>query len=525
MARSKVLDTEWMDGGLAITTGLLDVMSRILARERNKKDADCRRRVEEAENRMEGHPISAMVWAAERERRIAEWDSLQEEKQKRWTEILKEKGIETNDKMTRESFQKLQPSYTHHQMIELRHPFDLSASHAHSASGMLHYARLYYEDILTTRRPQDSVNTYLSTISDMWTDTSVKLKSTARLDLDQPITVEETKQTLQSMARGKSPGVDGLTFEIYVKNWGVLAPPSVEVYNEILTGGRLGKGMTHGVISVLFKKGDKAEGRSIFNNIVTAIETLEIVQKEELDIAVLLLDLEKAYDKVGWPFVLTTLRHMGFGEGFCAWVIAMYANSTSAVMINGHISETFSISRSLRQGCPLAPLIFVLQLEVLLNRIRRHPDIRGQQLHTGEQCKAKALADDLFAVSVNTHTSLSALKSAMSECTSLSEATVNWSKSTFLLPSQFTLVVEWGMRRVERGEEERFLGVLISMQVEASTQGMQLQQRITTRLRIWGTVWHLSLVGRALVTNAALLSILWFVTMVRELAGGGDQGN
>ncbi|GBG62214.1 hypothetical protein CBR_g29822 [Chara braunii] len=44
--------------------GILDVISRILARARNRKEAECIRRIEEAEEKMEGNPISARVWAA-----------------------------------------------------------------------------------------------------------------------------------------------------------------------------------------------------------------------------------------------------------------------------------------------------------------------------------------------------------------------------------------------------------------------------------------------------------------------------
>ncbi|GBG77651.1 hypothetical protein CBR_g24099 [Chara braunii] len=44
--------------------------------------------------------------------------------------------------------------------------------------------------------------------------------------------------------------------------------------------------------------------------------------------AVLLLDLEKAYDKVGWPFVLTTIRRMGFREGDSALGSKPYLNGT-----------------------------------------------------------------------------------------------------------------------------------------------------------------------------------------------------
>ncbi|GBG66192.1 hypothetical protein CBR_g57071 [Chara braunii] len=237
-----------------------------------------------------------------------------------------------------------------------------------------------------------------------------------------------------------------------------------------------------------------------------SIEVLEIVQSENLDIAVPLVDLEKAYDKVG------------FGEGFCRWVVVMYTAATSAVMINGHLSAPFKLSRSLRQGCPLAPLLFVLQMEVLLNRIRRHPEIRGLQSASGAELRVKALADDLFAVCENTEGALKAMKEAMAEYSTLSEATVNWNKSTYLLPKAYRLRGEWGMKRVEEGEEERFLGVLISLQVDSTAQGLLLQHRIAAKLQLWGTAWHLSIIGRTLVFNATLFSTLWFVSAVRELA-------
>ncbi|GBG68546.1 hypothetical protein CBR_g3090 [Chara braunii] len=318
--------------------------------------------------------------------------------------------------------------------------------------------------------------------------------------------------------------------------------------------------MTLGVISMLFKKGDKTEvrnwrpisllnvsykilaktlarrlgshlpglvegdqgafvqGRSIFNNIVTTLEVLEWVQSEDMNTAVLLLDLEKAYDKVGWPFVFTTLSRMGFGAPFCKWLVAMYTVSASVVMINGHLSAPFELSRSLRQGCPLALLLFVLQMEVLLNKIRRNRLIKGLTLHSGTQCKVKALADDLFVISENTNESLSALKDTLSQYSVLSEASVNWDKSVFLLPSQYALEVQWGMKRIREGEEERFLGVLVSIQTGASSQGLLLKQRVSTRLRLWGSIWHLSVIGRALVANVALFSIMWFVSTVREIS-------
>ena len=48
----------------------------------------------------------------------------------------------------------------------------------------------------------------------------------------------------------------------------------------------------------------------------------------------------------------------------------MYHNPQTVVQVNGRCSEVFAIERSVRQGCPLSPLLFVLVLEPLLRRLR-----------------------------------------------------------------------------------------------------------------------------------------------------------
>ncbi|GBG90201.1 hypothetical protein CBR_g50382 [Chara braunii] len=257
-------------------------------------------------------------------------------------------------------------------------------------------------------------------------------------------------------------------------------------------------------------------GRSIFENIVMAIEALEVVSKEDQDVAVLMLDMEKAYDRVNWSYVVTTLRWMGFGEVFCTWVIALYSYSMASVMVNGHLSEPFTLSCSLRRGCSLAPLLFVVQLEVPLNNIREHAGIHDIQMESAT-CKVKALADDLFAVSQNTKESLGALRYCLRQYEQLSEAAINWQKSAFFLPKRFAPTVNWGMKRIKEDDTERFLGVQISLQPSGVHQDQIIQQNVMQRTAIWGKAPHLSLFGRALVVNATLFALLWFVGNVHPM--------
>ena len=71
---------------------------------------------------------------------------------------------------------------------------------------------------------------------------------------------------------------------------------------------------------------------------------------------------------------------MGFGPSFIGWIDLFYCGSQSVANVNGHISPYFSLSRGVRQGCPLSPLLYVMVAEVLASNIRSHPDISGLSL-------------------------------------------------------------------------------------------------------------------------------------------------
>ena len=57
-----------------------------------------------------------------------------------------------------------------------------------------------------------------------------------------------------------------------------------------------------------------------------------------------------------------------------------YTGVQSAVNVNGYLSSFFSLSRGVRQGCPLSPLLYVLVSEVLPANIRANPRIIGLSL-------------------------------------------------------------------------------------------------------------------------------------------------
>ena len=55
----------------------------------------------------------------------------------------------------------------------------------------------------------------------------------------------------------------------------------------------------------------------------------------------------------------------------------IYENAQTCILTNGYRSSYFRISRSMRQGCPVSPLIYILQEESLLCSIRNNQNIIG----------------------------------------------------------------------------------------------------------------------------------------------------
>ncbi|GBG77079.1 hypothetical protein CBR_g23405 [Chara braunii] len=354
---------EWWNSDSQLFSNILNIFSRLMAYQRRHKVEALKKRIQYAESRMLEHPISEKVWSKERLRLRAEWEEVEVKESEVWIERLRVRGIVVNDRMTKEAFHKLLPRQSRISMKELNHPFDQLAPVAKDLIHLCDYAALYYRDILTSRLQGADVRSDLYKTTSHWDNTTVRLSQSGKLDLDRPVTVLEAHEALKAMASGKAPGDDGLPSELFLVIWDVVGDSLVEIYNEVLLGGKLAANMSRGIISVLFKKGDKSEirnwrpisvlnvsykilakvlarrlgrylpdlvkedqaafikGRSIFDNIVTTIETLEIIQDNQLDMAVLLIDLEKAYDRVNWSYVLSTLDWMGFenqGVGLCS---------------------------------------------------------------------------------------------------------------------------------------------------------------------------------------------------------------
>lgn len=102
--------------------------------------------------------------------------------------------------------------------------------------------------------------------------------------------------------------------------------------------------------------------------ILDLVDYLEYINTNAL---ILFLDFYKAFDTIERHFLFTTLNSFGFGPNFVSVVQTLYKNINSCVMMYPNTTTRFPVMRSVSQGCPLAPFLFLLTVELLSIHVRK----------------------------------------------------------------------------------------------------------------------------------------------------------
>ncbi|KAG0767924.1 hypothetical protein G6F22_017575 [Rhizopus arrhizus] len=116
----------------------------------------------------------------------------------------------------------------------------------------------------------------------------------------------------------------------------------------------------------------------------------------------LLLDQEKAYDRVHPDYLRQVLLRFGFPQTFVDSILGLFFGTQLRLNVNGFLSKPVHQRRGLRQGDPISPLLFNLAFEPLLRRTLSDSTYQGYSLPRSprspcsEPVKLLAYADDVL---------------------------------------------------------------------------------------------------------------------------------
>ena len=388
---------------------------------------------------------------------------------------------------------------------------------------------------------------------------SVRLSEDEKNKLDEDFTPEELSKSVSSLKNNKSPGEDGLTKEFFNYFWENLVDLYLECLDECESTGELCDSQKKGLVRISYKKLERiliknyrpitllnvdlkiltrtlairalqilhklihrdqtcVPGRNILNNMHIVQDLIDVITFEGKGAAFILVDEEKAFDRMSIKFILKTLKQFGFGDRFINWVRIIYTDISSAVKINGFQTKSFSIERGVRQGCPLSAILYVLCAEVLAAEIRSNSKIVGYKFNKGKnEHKLNAYADDK-TVCVTTKPSIHELFKVFHRYEVATNARVNKDKTVGLWvgtlrgePLDFA-----GIKWVE--EPVKNVGGYVGNNRSECNVKMfeEVKEKIKTKLVFWAGK-YISLKGRVKVLNIFALSKLWYVLGAQDI--------
>ncbi|KAG6931535.1 hypothetical protein G0U57_001390, partial [Chelydra serpentina] len=132
------------------------------------------------------------------------------------------------------------------------------------------------------------------------------------------------------------------------------------------------------------------ENITILNNLIKG------AKKNSDEIAIVFIDLAKAFDSVGHGHILAGLKRLGIDNHFIDVVRDLYSECFTKVWVGDKSTESILIRKGVKQGDPLSPILFNIALDPFLTKLERE----GEGFYVqGSKITSLAFADDVAILS------------------------------------------------------------------------------------------------------------------------------
>jgi len=238
--------------------------------------------------------------------------------------------------------------------------------------------------------------------------------------LEAPITLSEIRSAIDKGKSHKAPGNGGIGLEFYKSEWETIKTDLLQIFNSMYIDGTILENQLKGIIVCIPKHAHPVTiadyrpltlmntdykiltriiaarlrqvladmihphqycgipGKSVFDAVADvrdAIAQAEIFQKP---LCILSIDFSAAFDKISHEYLYMVLEAHGISASFRRKITRLYEHATSEIQINGFRTDTIPIKSSIRQGCPLSMILYVLSESsntILREKPQRHQDM------------------------------------------------------------------------------------------------------------------------------------------------------
>nr|GEV20576.1 histone deacetylase 9 isoform X1 [Tanacetum cinerariifolium] len=266
-----------------------------------------------------------------------------------------------------------------------------------------------------------------------------RLTNDQAIDLEHSISRDEICTAVWNCGDNKSPGPDGFTFEFFKKYWGFIGLDFCKAVEYFFANGAFPIGCNSSFIALIPKVVDakyvsdfrpisliggiyKVVTKIMANRLATVISDIVSNTQKCKKAMFFKVDFAKAYDSVRWDYLLDVLTAFGFGSKWCQWIQVTFCFAKASILVNGSPTNEFQFHLGLKQGDPLAPLLFILVMESLhlsFNRVVDAGLFKGIRLNSSISVSHLFYTDDALIIGEWSNDNLRAPKGVLKEMESI----------------------------------------------------------------------------------------------------------
>lgn len=357
----------------------------------------------------------------------------------------------------------------------------------------------FYKKLFTLEQKETDYVELLSEIEN-------KVKDEDKTELEKNITIDEIQEALFQLPKGKAPGIDGIPTDFYVEYWDLLKNTLYKLFTNIFISGALTRTQKTGLVSLIPKKGDLSlienwrpvsvlcadykilakllanrikptlnniinpnqtgglAGRTITDNLQHIRNVLIKTSEDRQHGAIVGLDFQKAFDRVDREIIYRTLERFGFPIRFQNWIKILYEHSVSVFKINGQNADEIYLERGIKQGCPLAALLYIVYIEPFVLKIKKL--LEGIRIGS-TNIKMSCFIDDIHTF-IQNESELVKLDKLIKFFHKNTNSQINLSKSTIMGLGKWKFKTKWPILWIKNTNTTEILGVTFSSSLHST---------------------------------------------------------
>lgn len=246
------------------------------------------------------------------------------------------------------------------------------------------------------------------------------------------------------------------------------------------------------------------------HNFIYAQRVIQLLHKKGKTSLFIKLDISKAFDSIGWSFMLEVLQNLGFSTKWRDWIAALLRTASSKVLINEQPTPAFRHARGLRQGDPLSPLLFILAIDPLQRIIEKaaNEGLLSPVLPKAARLRCSLYADDAAIFAAPTAVEMERLQKILNFFGTCSGLRVSMAK-TEIYPIRLESTAVQSIIQNFPGKVCSFLGKYLGLPLHLrklrKIDVQPLLDKIGAKLPTWKGRF-LSLAGRETLVKTVLTS-------------------